>query len=94
MNQSVIQFGGVFGSEIDEVAMAVGAYGQYDIIDINPSEVKRLTDKYWKVYQGVKIFKQDASQIKAEVIRIVLTTLFLLQPKIAKIIRGIMMRIT
>lgn len=66
MNQSVIQFGGVFGSEIDEVAMAVGAYGQYDIIDINPSEVKRLTDKYWKVYQGVKIFKQDASQIKAE----------------------------
>lgn len=64
MNQNVMQFGLTFGSQIDEVAMAVGAYGQYDIIDINPSEVTRCSEKYWKVYQGMKIFKQDAANIK------------------------------
>ncbi len=64
MNQSVLQFGVVFGNEIDEVAMAVGAYGQYDIMDINPIQVNLVTEKYWKVYQGMKIFKQDATTIK------------------------------
>ena len=64
MSQSVMQFGLTFGSQIDEVAMAVGAYGQYDIIDINSSEVTRANEKYWKVYQGMKIFKQDAANIK------------------------------
>lgn len=64
MNQSVLQLGAVFGSEIDEVAMSIGAYGQYDIVDISPVQVNRITDKYWKVYQGMKIFKQDASRLK------------------------------
>lgn len=64
MNQSVLQLGVVFGNEMDEVAMSVGAYGQYDIIDINPLQVNRVTDKYWKVYQGMKIFKQDAATMK------------------------------
>lgn len=65
MNQSILQMGVTFGSQIDEVAMAVGAYGQYDIIDINPQQVSRITEKYWKVYQGMKIFKQDAGTLKA-----------------------------
>ncbi len=64
MNQSVLQLGVVAGNEIDEAAMAVGAYGQYDIIDVNSEQVKRATEKYWKVYQGMKIFKQDASKMK------------------------------
>ena len=64
MNQSVLQLGVVFGNEIDEVAMAIGAYGQYDIVDISPVQVNRITDKYWKVYQGMKVFKQDASCLK------------------------------
>ena len=66
MNQSVLQLGVVFGNEIDEVAMAIGAYGQYDIVDISPVQVNRITDKYWKVYQGIKIFKQDAAQLNPE----------------------------
>ncbi len=64
MNQNVLQLGVVFGSEIDEVAMAIGAYGQYDIVDINSVQVNRITDKYWKVYRGMKIFKQDATNLK------------------------------
>lgn len=64
MNQSVLQMGIVFGSEMDEIAMAVGAYGQYDIVDINPLQVERVTEKYWKVYPGMKIFCQDAAGLK------------------------------
>lgn len=63
-NQSVLQLGITFGNQIDEVAMAVGAYGQYDIVDINPIQVSRVTEKYWKVYQGLKIFRQDAASLK------------------------------
>ena len=33
MNQSVLQMGITFGNQIDEVAMAIGSYGQYDIMD-------------------------------------------------------------
>lgn len=64
MNQSVLQLGVVFGSQIDETAMAVGAYGQYDVVDINQYQVSRINEKYWKVYQGLKVFKQDAANLK------------------------------
>lgn len=63
-NQSVLQLGVTFGNQIDEAAMAIGAYGQYDIVDINPLQVNRVNEKYWKVYQGLKIFKQDAANLK------------------------------
>ena len=64
INQSVLQLGVTFGSQIDEAAMAIGAYGQYDIIDINQHQISRITEKYWKVYSSLKIFKQDATQLK------------------------------
>lgn len=62
-NQSVLQFGITNGNQIDEAAMAIGAYGQYDIVDINPLQVSRANEKYWKVYQCLKIFKQDAANL-------------------------------
>ena len=65
-NQKVLQFGAVFGNQIDETAMAIGAYGQYDIIDINPLQVTRVTDKYWKIYQCLKVSKQNAAELKTE----------------------------
>lgn len=65
-NQKVLQLGVVFGNQIDETAMSIGAYGQYDIIDINPLQVKRVTDKYWKVYQCLKVSKQNAAELAAE----------------------------
>lgn len=64
MNQSVLQIGVVFGNEIDETAMAIGAYGQYDIVDINPLQVERINEKYWKIYPGMKVFCQDATKLK------------------------------
>ena len=60
-NQSVLQMGLVFGNEIDMVAQAVGAYGQYDIIDVNPLQISRNKEKYGDIYPCVHIFQQDAA---------------------------------
>lgn len=63
-NQKVLQLGAVFGNQIDEVAMALSANGQYDIVDINPLQVSRITDKYWKVYPCIKVHCQNAAELK------------------------------
>lgn len=63
MNQSVLQLGLVFGDEIDRVAQRVGAYGQYDILDINGLQVSRNQEKYGNIYPALKIFRQDAAAI-------------------------------
>ncbi len=64
-SQAVLQMGLTFGNQIDETAMAIGSYGQYDIIDINQNEVTRAIEKYWQIYKNLKIFKQDARTMKA-----------------------------
>ncbi len=66
MNQNVLQMGLVFGNEIDQVAQTVGAYGQYDIIDVNPFQVSRNQEKYGSVYPCLHIFEQDAATLKVE----------------------------
>lgn len=58
-DQKVLQVGIVDGREMDDVAMALGAYGQYDIVDINPMQVDRVTEKYWKLYPNMKLYKKD-----------------------------------
>ena len=63
INQSVLQMGLVFGNQIDAVARRVGAYGQYDILDINGLQVSRCQEKYGNIYPALKIFKQDATTI-------------------------------
>jgi SAM-dependent methyltransferase len=61
-SQKVAQLGLVFGSQINETAMAVGIYGQYDIFDINPLEIKRNNAKYGKIFRNMKIFQKDISR--------------------------------
>lgn len=63
MNQSVLQMGLVFGNQIDQVAQRIGAYGQYDILDINGFQVSRNQEKYGNIYPALKIFEQDAAKI-------------------------------
>lgn len=62
-DQKVLQVGVVDGSEMDEVAMSLGAYGQYDIIDVNPMQIDRVTEKYWKLYQNMKLYKKDIASV-------------------------------
>ena len=63
INQSVLQMGLVFGNQIDAVAHRVGAYGQYDILDVNGLQISRCQEKYGNIYPALKIFKQDATTI-------------------------------
>lgn len=62
MNQSVLQMGLVFGNEMDQVAQRIGAYGQFDVIDLNPLQVARNNEKYGKVYPAMNIWTYDAAQ--------------------------------
>ncbi len=63
MNQSLLQMGLVFGNQIDQVAQRIGAYGQYDILDINGLQVSRCQEKYGNIYPAMKIFEQNAANI-------------------------------
>lgn len=65
-NQTVLQLGQVFGYQIDEVAQLIGAYGQYDLIDINPFQVARNQEKYGHIYPCLNIFREDAATMKFE----------------------------
>ncbi|MBE6445430.1 MAG: class I SAM-dependent methyltransferase [Alphaproteobacteria bacterium] len=66
INQSVLQLGLVFGDQIDQTAQRVGAYGQYDILDVNGLQVSRNKEKYGHIYPAMNIFQQDASKIEIE----------------------------
>ena len=63
MNQSLLQLGLVFGNLIDLVAQRIGAYGQYDILDINGLQISRCQEKYGSIYPAMKIFEQNAAKI-------------------------------
>ena len=66
INQSVLQLGLVLGNQIDQTAQRIGAYGQYDILDVNGLQVSRNKEKYGHIYPAMNIFQQDASKIEIE----------------------------
>lgn len=66
MNQNVLQLGLVYGNEIDQVAQTVGAYGQFDVIDVNPFQVSRNQEKYGSIYPCLHIFEQDVASLKVQ----------------------------
>lgn len=66
MNQSVLQMGLVFGNEIDQVAQRIGAYGQFDVIDVNPLQVTRNKEKYGNIYPAMNLWHYDAAEFKFE----------------------------
>ena len=62
--QQVLQLGVTFGNQIDEVASFIGAYGTYDVIDINPLQSARAKEKYEHIYRCLNFFNQDATTLK------------------------------
>ncbi len=78
-DQKILQMGLVFGNEMDLVAQAIGAYGQYDIIDINPLQISRNQEKYGDIYPAMKIFRQDAATFKSTIKYDVVICFMLLQ---------------
>lgn len=65
MNSNILQLGISFGNQIEETAMTIGAFSQYDILDICNNEIERASAKYSKAYGGIKFHNQDARVINA-----------------------------
>lgn len=66
---NVCQLGINFGNLIDEVALAIGSSGIYDIVDINPLEIKRISNKYGDLYKQITLINDNAVSLKSEAIR-------------------------
>lgn len=66
MNQRVLQMGATFGNELDQIAQRVGAYGCFDVIDINQHQVDRCLEKYGDMYPGMHFHCQDAAEFKTD----------------------------
>ena len=66
---NVCQFGLTFGNLIDDVALAIGSNGIYDILDINPLEIKRVSDKYDNLYKQITLVHEDVALLQPKAIR-------------------------
>lgn len=60
---TVLQMGLTFGSQIEAVAEKIGIYGEYDIADVSPTQIKRCRDKYEYKYPFMHFISQDASEV-------------------------------
>lgn len=67
MNQKVLQLGVTFGDQIERVANRVGAYGRYDIVDVNNNQIERCKGKYDKSdFPALNLIHQDATDLHLE----------------------------
>lgn len=67
MNQKVLQLGTTFGNQIERVAHRVGAYGRYDIVDVNNNQIERCKGKYDKSdFPALNLIHQDATDLHLE----------------------------
>lgn len=64
-SQRVLQMGLAYGNEISRVARRIGAYGDYDIIDVNEHQISQAKLKYEDV-PGLNIFYADAAAFEPE----------------------------
>lgn len=63
-HQRVLQMGITFGDEIERVAERIGAYGEFDVIDVNPLQIKHK--KETMPLNRVRFLEGDATTFKAE----------------------------
>lgn len=88
-NQKVCQMGVVFGNQIDETALAIGAKGQYLIVDINDKVIKRTSNRCGKLYKNLEFVHNDAAKVRTPPIYDAVVCFFLLSmvpPKHKKLI--------
>lgn len=62
VGSQVLQTGLSFGNELEEAAFSVGAYGQFDIIDINPTQIELKAAQLQ--HSWVQIQHADATNFK------------------------------
>jgi len=64
LHNRVLQMGVTFGDEIECVAEKLGAYGELDVIDVNPLQIKQK--KSIMPLNWVHFFEKDAAAFKTE----------------------------
>ena len=65
-NQRVLQLGATFGPQLEECAMKVGAYGAFDVVDINPLQIELARRKCRVMCPFVNFIKDNAATFKAQ----------------------------
>lgn len=65
-NQKVLQLGVTFGSQIEETAIKVGAYGAYDIVDLNTLQLEQARRKSRAMCPYVNFIQGNAATFKAQ----------------------------
>lgn len=66
LRDNVLQLGITFGNQIEETALTVGAYTQYDILDVCYNEIKRARKTYSSSFKGVNFYQQDVRTVKSK----------------------------
>lgn len=58
----VLQLGATLGTQIERTAAHIGAYGQYDIMDVSNIQINRCKEKYASLYTQMHYIRQNANK--------------------------------
>ena len=60
-NDKVLQMGATFGPLINDVALKIGQYGTYDVLDVSSTQISAIKNKYQHLYPWMNFIRKDAS---------------------------------
>ena len=58
--QKTLQVGVTFGNQMARVAERLGIYGEYDIVDVSATQLRRIHNKYRYIYPSMNFINRDA----------------------------------
>ena len=58
----VLQLGCTFGMQMEQTALRIGKYGQYDVIDVSNIQIARCKAKYGNLYSQIGYIHQNANE--------------------------------
>ena len=58
----VLQLGATYGSQMEDVARAVGRSGRYDVLDVSQAALHRVKEKYQYLYPQMHFINQNANR--------------------------------
>ncbi len=59
--QKTLQVGVTFGNQLAKVAERLGIYGEFDIVDISATQLRRTHNKYRYLYPSMNFINRDAT---------------------------------
>ncbi|MBP5399866.1 MAG: rhodoquinone biosynthesis methyltransferase RquA [Alphaproteobacteria bacterium] len=58
--QKTLQVGVTFGSQLARIAERLGVYGEFDIVDVSATQIRRIRKKYRFLYPSMNFINRDA----------------------------------